>query len=72
MTALEYMLHLHRDCAFWDYAEGRPASNSTIRRLLENNAVRINWRRVSARDYMDFPVTSLVMDPNSSRRTTLV
>lgn len=72
MTALEYMLHLHKDCAFWDYAEGRPASNGAIRRMLDNKAVEINGRRMAPHDQVDFPIASLVLYPKSTRRTTLV
>lgn len=73
MTALQYLLSLHAICHFWNYDEVKEASNSYLRRLLNQGAVRINGAALKAGDEVQFPIHSLVLYPNNPRRrTTLV
>lgn len=73
MNALQVLLMFHDDCHFWDFSENKPASNSCLRRLLENSAVVINGKKVKPKDMIEFPITEFVMFPKSdNRRCTLI
>lgn len=70
MTALDYMLHLHKGVhGFWSKEDKKVASNSEIRRWLENSAVRFNGRALKVKDMLDFPLHSIVMFPKANRIT---
>ncbi len=73
MTVLAFMLRLHEICKFWSWEQNRVASNSEIRRWIEQGAILFNTERVSPTELVDFHVFSLVLFPKSAhRRCTLV
>lgn len=68
-TAYEWLLGLGR-VGFWDVAEKKPASNSTLRRFIEQGAIRFNGKVVKPNDMLDFPILSVVMFPKSETQYT--
>ena len=72
MTAWEYMRELHSVCHFWQPERARRASNSDLKRWLENGAVLFNGELVAWDEAIDFRVWSLVLWPKSPRRTTIL
>lgn len=74
MTAYELMLSLHEVCQFRSTSR-KPAvaSNSELRRMLDEKAVRINGKALAAKDNIEFPITSIVMFKNKpDSRITLL
>ena len=75
MNALEFLLDLKKE---WgvpmsvDSETPKKASNSEVRRWLQNKAVLMNGVRPSLNDEVEFPVTELVFFPKGKRRTTFV
>lgn len=66
-TALSTLLSLHEVCHF-QTKEGRKvgrASNSEIRRWIQNKAVLFNGESVELNEEIDFPVFSLVLFPKN-------
>jgi hypothetical protein len=72
LTALQYMTRINAMGPFWNYDENKPASNSALRRWLEQGAILFNSERIMPLDLIDFPIYSLVMFPKGKRRCTLV
>lgn len=71
VTAYEWLMRLGK-MGFWDRAEKKAASNSTLRRWIEQGAIRFNGRIVKPNDVLDFPILSVVLFPKSeSQYTTL-
>jgi len=71
MTAWDYCKEA---CKFVGTIEGKhhgPASNSEIKRWLQNKAVVINGERPNWNDEVEFPVWELVLFPKGNRRTTI-
>lgn len=77
VTALEFMLRVHRAGSpnntggFWSRELPAVASNSEIKRWLENSAVRFNGKPLKPNDLLDFPLFSVVLFPKSNRITIL-
>lgn len=72
VTALEFILRLHHTTAgFWSREVNKPASNSEVKRWLENSAVRFNGRALKPKDTLDFPLFSVIMFPKANRITIL-
>ncbi len=66
VTALELMLRLNaKPATFWDFAEKKAASNSAVRRWVEQGAVRFNGKILKPAQVIDFPVLSIVLFPKS-------
>lgn len=74
MTGLEYIMDLNEVCKFRSTEKKPgPCSNSELRRLLDQGALRINGKVVKSRDPVEFPVKSSVMFPKSQTgRITLL
>ncbi len=51
-------------------AEKKAASNSTLRRFIEQGAIRFNGKVVKPNDKLDFPILSVVMFPKSDKQYT--
>lgn len=69
MTALQWLINRG---PLWDSAEKKFASNSALRRWLDQGAVRFNGQVVTANKMLDFPVLSVIMFPKSdTQRITL-
>lgn len=48
------------------------ASNSEIRRWLDQQSVIINGKKPKAKDIVEFPITQLIFFPKSPKRRTTV
>ena len=53
-TAYEWLLGLGKE-GFWDVAEKKAASNSTLRRFIEQGAIRFNGKVVKPNDNWTSP-----------------
>jgi hypothetical protein len=74
VTALEYVLRLHQlgnKAGFWSRELKATASNSEVRRWVEQGGVRFNGRILKVKDMLDFPLYSVVMFPKGNRITIL-
>jgi hypothetical protein len=78
MTAFDFMLRIHRightdakPMGFWSRELKGVASNSEVRRWLENSAVRFNGKPLKPKDMLDFPLHSIVLFTKSERITIL-
>lgn len=77
-TALEYMLRVHNFCStpekpsgFWSRETNRAASNSEIRRWVEQGGVRFNGAVLKQNTLLDFPLYSVILFPKGNRITIL-
>ena len=75
MTALSYMVSIHsfrstpeRKTGFWSHEQNRVASNSEIRRWIEQGGIVFNGEKVSPTEMLDFPIHSVIMFPKSDKR----
>lgn len=48
----------------------KSASNSTLRRFIEQGTIRFNGKVVKPNDKLDFPILSVVMFPKSDKQYT--
>lgn len=85
MTALEFLISMRPALPMSVENPCKQASNSEIRRWLDQSSVIINGVKPKSKDVVNFPVTSLVFFPKSkatfndegkmittSRKTTLI
>jgi len=74
LTAHLLLKNLHEVCCFTSVeAPPEQASNSELRRWIEQGAVLVNGERITPSEMMDFPIISFVLFPKSEkRRTTLL
>lgn len=71
-TALEFIIRMHSfRSGFWSREMKDFASNSEIRRWLDNSAIRFNGKPAKPKDMLDFPVHSIVFFPKANRITIL-
>jgi hypothetical protein len=74
MNAWQWIISLHQVCHF-QTKEGKKvgdASNSELKRWLQNSVVQVNGERITWDEPMDFPIMSVVLFPNNQKqRTTL-
>ena len=71
MNAWQFLLSLHEVCHF-QTREGKKvgrASNSELKRWIQNNVLLINGESVKWDEPMDFPLISVVLFPKSARIT---
>lgn len=72
-TALDFLVYLRgQNISISSKTNvGKAATNSELRRWLNDGAIEINGKRPKADDIIKFPITSLVFFPksNSNRRT---
>lgn len=69
MKAIDFLLQFHKVAPF-PTKEGKkvgPASSSEIRRWIKNKAVLFCGQEVDIDEEIDFPITSLVIFPNSKQ-----
>lgn len=81
VTALDFILRLHKtdNVGFWSREnpgdregnKGESASNSEVRRWLENSSIRFNGRTMKPKELLDFPLYSVVLFPKGNRVTIL-
>lgn len=62
-TAWQFMLELNTVCHFTGRERKGKASNSEIKRWLQNQAVVINGEKVRWDEPIDFPISSVVLFP---------
>lgn len=72
MNAFQYLRGLHEVCQFQTREGARIglASNSELRRWLQNGAVVINHEKVKVDEEIDFPIFSVYLFPKN--RVTLL
>jgi len=73
MNTWQFLLSLHEVCHF-QTREGKKvgrASNSELKRWIQNNVLLINGESVKWDEPMDFPIFSVVLFPKSARITLL-
>lgn len=73
LTAWQWLISLHQVCHF-QTREGKKvgrASNSELKRWIENKALVINGEPVAPGEPIDFPMTSVVLFPKHGRVTLL-
>lgn len=74
MTALDLLIEISQKCYGFFSTEHpmKKASNSELRRWLQNKSVSINGAQPNWNDSVNFPITDMVLFPKSlARRTTL-
>jgi hypothetical protein len=64
MTASQWLMRLGKS-GFWDHSQKCAASNSTLRRFIEQGAIRFNGKVVKPDEMLDFPILSIIMFPKS-------
>lgn len=69
VTALQWLLNLGKE-GFWNVGEKKPASNSDLRRWVEQGAIRFNGKILKPNDMLDFPIISVVLFPKSDTQYT--
>lgn len=75
-SALDFVMRVHRSGTnekrgFWSRELKDFASNSEIRRWLDNSAVRFNGKALKPKEMLDFPLYSVVLFPKANRITIL-
>ena len=68
-AALDWLIGLGKE-GFWDHSQKCAASNSTLRRFIEQGAIRFNGKIVKPNDMLDFPIFSVVLFPKSKTQYT--
>jgi hypothetical protein len=76
MTAYEYIIFIRDTLGSLPYNVGGAkhkgiASNSDVRRILQNKGISINGSRPDWKDTIFFPINSLIFFPNGNRVTFL-
>ena len=67
LTALDFLRSLHEVCHF-QTREGRKvgrASNSELKRWIQNKALVVNAEKVDWDELIDFPIISVVLFPKN-------
>lgn len=66
MTAWQWLSGIGAK-GFWNQEEKKAASNTLLRRWLEQGVIRINGKIVKPNDMLDFPILSVILFPKSDR-----
>ncbi len=69
MNAWEYLRELHTVCEFHSKEREGKATNSELKRWLQNQSVLLNNRRIKWNEEVDFPVEQLILFPKRNRIT---
>jgi hypothetical protein len=76
LTALQYLIQVHTYGAgrFWSVENPKKAaSNSELRRWIDQKSLYINGRPVTCNEVLDYDFDSVILFPkNARRRVTLV
>lgn len=67
-TAIQFFVRLNTDIPFWNHEEKKHASNSFLRRKIQEGAILFNGERMEPNELIDFPLFSLVMFPKSDKK----
>lgn len=71
MTAWDFLKSIHSACQFMSRERTGKASNSELKRWLQNKSVIINGKRPAFDDDIDFPITQMVLFPKKNRVTLM-
>lgn len=71
MTCWDFLKELNTCCHFMSIERPGKASNSELKRWLQNKAVEINGLRPKFDDEVDFPITQMVLFPKKNRTTLM-
>jgi hypothetical protein len=71
MSCWDFLKELNDVCHFMSRERTGKASNSELKRWLQNKAVEINGKRPSFDDEVDFPVTRMALFPKKNRVTLM-
>lgn len=74
VTALQALMHINQVCQFMsNEKKGEKASNSELRRWLDQNSVEVNFEPIKSKDPWPTVIKSLVLFPKSrTKRCTLI
>lgn len=70
-TAFDFIMRYHSRWPFWSRELKDFASNSEVRRWLDNSAARFNGRAMKPKEVLDFPLYSVILFPKGQRITLL-
>jgi hypothetical protein len=69
MTGWEYLRKLNSVCQFHSRERTGVATNSELKRWLQNQSIQLNGRRIKWNEEVDFPVEQLILFPKRNRVT---
>ena len=69
MTAWTYLRDLHTVCQFHSRERTGLATNSELKRWLQNQSVQMNGKRIKWDEEVTFPITELILFPKKNRIT---
>lgn len=69
MKAWQFLIDLHSVCHFMSRERSGKASNSELKRWLQNQSVIINGRRIKWNEEVDFPVKECILFPKRNKTT---
>jgi hypothetical protein len=69
MTAWDFLKELNKVCCFMSRERGGKATNSELKRWLQNKSVSINGIRMEFDQEVGFPITEMFLFPK--RKVTL-
>lgn len=70
MTAFQWVKR--QGSGFWDQSEKKVASNSALRRFIEQGIFRFNGKIVKPDTVLNFPVLSVIMFPKSDKQYSTI
>lgn len=65
-TVVQWLMGLGAN-GFWNQEEKKAASNTLLRRWIDQGVIRINGKVMKQNDMLDFPVLSVIIFPKSER-----
>lgn len=69
MTGIQYLRSLHEVCRFQSTERGAGvASGSELNRWLKSHVLHVNGKAIGPTEKINFPITSVVLFPSSSKR----
>lgn len=69
MNAWEYLRNLNEVCYFMSREREGKATNSELKRWLQNQSVQLNGRRIKWDESVAFPVEQLILHPKRNKTT---
>lgn len=71
VTCWNFLRGLNDVCHFMSRERTGKATNSELKRWLQNKAIEINGKRPNWNDPVEFPITQMVLFPKKSRVTLM-
>tara|TARA_B100000700_G_scaffold331341_1_gene463284 strand:+ start:154 stop:369 length:216 start_codon:yes stop_codon:yes gene_type:complete len=69
MKAWQFLINLNISCQFHSKERKGKATNSELKRWLQNKAIIINGERPNFNDEISFPIRELILFPKKNRIT---